>query len=36
MIIRSAHSLGCQILWTEDLNEGQSYAGVTVRNPFAA
>ncbi len=36
MIVRSAHSLGCQTLWTEDLNDGQSYAGVTVRNPFAA
>jgi len=35
MILRSAHSLGCQTLWTEDLNDGQSYAGVTVRNPFA-
>ena len=35
MIIRSALSLGCDVLWSEDLNPGQSYAGVVVRNPFA-
>ena len=34
MIIQSARCLGCQLLWTEDLNDGQSYAGVTVKNPF--
>ena len=36
MIIQSARCLGCQLLWTEDLNDGQSYAGVIARNPFAA
>jgi predicted nucleic acid-binding protein len=34
MILQSAHSLGCEVLWTEDLSHGQTYAGVTVRNPF--
>lgn len=35
MIIRSASALGCEILWTEDLNDGQNINGVQVRNPFA-
>ncbi|OGO34266.1 MAG: twitching motility protein PilT [Chloroflexi bacterium RBG_16_57_11] len=35
MIIASAMSLGCEILWSEDLNPGQSYPTVMVRNPFA-
>lgn len=35
MIIRSAVHLGCETLWSEDLNAGQSYAGVVVSNPFA-
>jgi predicted nucleic acid-binding protein len=34
MIIQSARRLGCRILWTEDLNNGQVYAGVMVRDPF--
>jgi predicted nucleic acid-binding protein len=34
MMIQSARRLGCRVLWTEDLSDGQSYAGVTVRNPF--
>jgi predicted nucleic acid-binding protein len=34
MVIQSARRLGCRVLWTEDLSDGQSYAGVTVRNPF--
>lgn len=36
MIVRSAAQLGCEVLWTEDLNMGQVIAGVEVRNPFAA
>ena len=36
MIIRSATALGCATLWSEDLNDGQTIAGVTVRNPFRA
>lgn len=34
MVIQSAKRLGCRVLWTEDLSDGQSYAGVTARNPF--
>ena len=36
MILRSAQELGCQILYSEDLNAGQSCDGVEVRNPFPA
>lgn len=35
MIVRSASALGCRVLWSEDLNPGQTYEGVEVRNPFA-
>lgn len=35
MVVRSAAVLGCSVLWSEDLNAGQTYAGVEVRNPFA-
>ena len=34
MIVHSARRMGCSVLWTEDLNDGQSYAGVLVRDPF--
>lgn len=34
MILTSASSLGCDILWTEDLNAGQIIEGVRVINPF--
>lgn len=34
MIIRSAQELGCQTLYSEDLNPGQAYMGVRVSNPF--
>lgn len=33
-IINSALKSGCQIIWSEDLNAGQVYYGVEVRNPF--
>ena len=36
MVLRSAKELGCQTLHSEDLNAGQSYEGVQVRNPFAS
>jgi predicted nucleic acid-binding protein len=36
MILRSAKELGCQTLHSEDLNPGQQYEGVQVRNPFLA
>lgn len=34
MIVRSATALGCDVLWSEDLAESQSYDGVVVRSPF--
>ncbi len=34
MILTSARRLGCATLWSEDLNHGQRYEGVTVINPF--
>jgi len=34
MIVSSAIQLGCQTIWSEDLNPGQVYQGVTVRSPF--
>lgn len=34
MIVQSAVRLGCDILWSEDLNAGQSIEGVQVANPF--
>jgi predicted nucleic acid-binding protein len=36
MIARSAAELGCVRLWSEDLSDGQTIAGVPVHNPFAA
>ncbi len=35
MVIHSARRLGCEIIWTEDLNAGQDYGGIRVENPFA-
>jgi len=35
MIVRGAAALGAELIWTEDLNSGQRYEGITVRNPFA-
>jgi len=34
MIVASAIRLGCQRIWSEDLNPGQTYDQVTVVNPF--
>lgn len=34
MIVHSADRLGCEVLWSEDLNPGQVYGGVEIRNPF--
>lgn len=33
-IIAAARALGCHTLITEDLNDGQDYAGIRVHNPF--
>lgn len=35
LIIASAREAGCSIVYSEDLNHGQSYDGVQVTNPFA-
>lgn len=34
-VIQAARALGCEVVLTEDLNDGQDYAGVRVENPFA-
>jgi len=34
MILRSAAEMGCDVLWTEDLNSGQVIGGVRIRDPF--
>jgi predicted nucleic acid-binding protein len=35
-VVEAAKLLGCSELLTEDLNEGQDFAGVRVVNPFRA
>lgn len=34
-ILAAARQMGCDTVYSEDLNPGQSYDGVTVVNPFA-
>jgi predicted nucleic acid-binding protein len=34
MIVAAAERAGCERIWSEDLNPGQKYFGVTVTNPF--
>jgi len=34
MILQSALELGCALLWSENLNPGQSFVGLTVQSPF--
>jgi predicted nucleic acid-binding protein len=33
-VLEAARSLGCRIVLSEDLADGQDYGGVTVQNPF--
>jgi predicted nucleic acid-binding protein len=33
-ILEAARSLGCEVVLSEDLSDGQDYAGVLVENPF--
>ena len=33
-IVAAARHLNCETLYTEDLNDGQNYEGVTAVNPF--
>jgi predicted nucleic acid-binding protein len=35
MIVAAAERAGCMNILSEDLNAGQAYFGVTVRNPFS-
>jgi predicted nucleic acid-binding protein len=35
MIVLAASEAGCDVLWTEDLKDGQLLQGVRIRNPFA-
>ncbi len=34
LVVASAQEAGVEILWSEDLNDGQAYGSVVVRNPF--
>ena len=34
LIVAAAERAGCSRIWSEDLNSGQQYFGVTVQNPF--
>jgi predicted nucleic acid-binding protein len=34
MIVLAASESGCDVLWTEDLTDGQTLRGVQIRNPF--
>jgi len=34
LVLNSAIEVGCSVLWTEDLADGQRYGSVVVRNPF--
>ena len=34
LVIQAAHAAGADILYSEDLSNGQLYGDVTVRNPF--
>jgi len=36
MILHAAAESGCDVCWTEDLNDGQVWRGVRVRNPFTS
>ncbi len=35
LIVAAAESAGAEVLYTEDLNDGQQYGTVQARNPFA-
>jgi predicted nucleic acid-binding protein len=36
LVVQSAARLGCQSIWSDDLNPGQVYADIRVLNPFTA
>jgi predicted nucleic acid-binding protein len=35
-ILEAARALGCDVVLSEDLSDGQDYAGVRTENPFNA
>jgi predicted nucleic acid-binding protein len=35
-VVAAARRAGCSVMYSEDLNHGQNYAGVLVTNPFLA
>jgi predicted nucleic acid-binding protein len=34
LIVASALEAGCDTLWTEDMQDGRVFEGLTIRNPF--
>ena len=36
VMVATAAQNGCQLLWSEDMQNGFIWRGVTIRNPFAA
>jgi predicted nucleic acid-binding protein len=36
VVVQSAARLGCQSIWSEELNPDQVYAGIRVVNPFSS
>jgi predicted nucleic acid-binding protein len=35
MVVQAAAQSGCDVLWTEDMSDGQLVRGVRIRNPFS-
>jgi predicted nucleic acid-binding protein len=35
LIVAAAQRAGCRVLYSEDMQDGQTIEGLTVRNPFA-
>jgi len=35
-IVEAARAGGCSVILTEDMSDGQDFAGVTVKNPFTS
>lgn len=35
LLVVTARKAAAEVLWSEDLNDGQDFDGVTVRNPFS-
>ena len=36
IIVASAQTAGCNVLWSEDMSAGESIVGIRIVNPFAA